>query len=171
MKNALRWCAGFAALGLSSSVYSAALHADIDWYAGADLAIVHHEGVRSSETDWMSHKSWVGVDGSAKFTEKHRLLFVVEQEFSVQDSRLHSDSFGAGDHYLGVENSHGVLRLGSFDTALKVTVDEVDLFSDGPGDLEPLLSANAHGGNVIAYHTPEDQPWRVDVALLAGEGG
>ncbi len=156
--------------GVPAYVGASTMSAEIDWYAGADIATVHHRNDVLSETDWMSHKSWIGLAGQADVAEGYRLHFVVEHEFAVNDSHFDSDSFAAGDHYLGIETPFGGLRLGAFDTPLKVTVDQTELFSDGPGDLEPLLSSNAHDGDVLAYHTPEGNPWRMELAVLAGEG-
>ncbi len=149
-------------VSLSLPIYAEQLEVNIG--AGLDLAAHAREG---GELDWISPKSWVGIDGHVALSEHYQVLFVVEQEFAVSDSQLTSSSFAAGSHYLGIQANWGRLLLGQLDTVLKTLVDDAEMFADGPADFEALLSTYAHSDEVLAYQY-ETRRLTTEISVLQG---
>lgn len=144
---------------------------EVDMYAGVDLALQKTGRDDGSELDWLSHKSYLGLSARAPVNDSYDVLYNVEQEIAVADSHLDPESFALGSHYVGIDGELGTLRIGRFDSVLKVTVDSMELFADGPGDLEPLLGVQAHEGDALAYSSPDDRTLRFDVSVLGGDNG
>lgn len=96
-------------------------------HLGLDLL---HDGA-SSGLNLSSNSSRLGFRGGLDLAKGLKAVFQVEQEIQWDNG---SGAFASRDTFLGLTGRFGTLRLGYFDTPLKVIRSRTDLFGDQIGD-------------------------------------
>lgn len=63
-------------------------------------------------------------------------------------------TFSQRNIYVGLQGEFGTVKLGMFDTPLKLAQEKVDQFNDMIGDLQYVMKGETRAKNVVAYTSP-----------------
>lgn len=149
----------------ASLLAPAVASANTDWqfYGRAHVSVDWLDDGQESALNVNSNSSRIGFKASHELTPSLKALFQVEQEIRYDNG---AGSWGSRDSFVGLEGDFGMLRLGFFDTPLKIVRGQVDMFGDQIGDGRNMtrLRDGYSGGdydfdtrfrNGIHYRTPK----------------
>ncbi|MDP4536634.1 porin [Alkalimonas collagenimarina] len=145
--------------------------ADLTIYGRANLSVDQLDNGVDSATNASSNSSRLGFRGATSLEGGLEAFFQIEQTIFLDEGR---GNFADRDTFLGLRGDFGSLRIGQFDTPLKVIRARVDLFGNRIGDIRNVSRVNTGGdliGNVfderfkngIAYRSPTVNNVSVDV--------
>ncbi|MCC5827316.1 porin [Alkalimonas sp.] len=145
-------------LGVLSPVQAA----DLTIYGRANLSVDQLDNGVDSATNVSSNSSRLGFRGATSLEGGLEAFVQIEQTIFLDEGR---GNFADRDTFLGLRGDFGSLRIGQFDTPLKVIRARVDLFGNRIGDIRNLSRVNTGAsliGNVyderfkngIAYRSP-----------------
>lgn len=101
-----------------------------------------------------SNESRFGIKGEDELTATISAVYQIEW-------LVNADSAGAAEltqrnRYLGLKHQDfGTLKLGAYDTYLKLAQGKVDLFNDLTGDMKYVIAGENRVGNVVGYESPK----------------
>ncbi|MCC2637701.1 MAG: outer rane porin [Moraxellaceae bacterium] len=131
--------------------------------AGGPLTTADVDNVQVS-----SYASRFGVKGEDELTATLSAVYLVE--WQVNGDVTGAD-LTARNRYVGLKHSGlGAIKLGAYDTNLKVAQGKVDLFNDTKGDLQSIISGETRASNVIGYESPKiADAVSLNLQLIPGE--
>ena len=159
MTHAVRNALGVAvALGLLAQAQAT----EVSIYGRANLSLDQLDNGQDSALNVSSNSSRLGFRGKTELEHGLEAFFQIEQTIFFDEGR---GNFADRDSFLGLRGNFGSLRLGQFDTPLKVIRARVDLFGNRIGDIRNLSRVNTGNdliGNVfderfkngVAYQSP-----------------
>lgn len=107
-----------------------------------------------------SNASRFGVKGEDELTATLSAVYGIEWEVSG-DMAATPGSAGYGDlkgrnRFVGIKSQDlGTVKLGAYDTYLKLAQDKADLFNDLFGDMEYVVAGENRVSNVVGYESPK----------------
>ncbi len=151
---------------LISATTMPVLAADVQVYGRAHLSVDSLDNGESSATNVSSNSSRLGFKASTKLDSGLEAFVQIEQNIRMDEG---SGNWASRDTFVGVKGNFGQVRLGQFDTPLKIVRGKVDMFGDRIGDIRNLTrtstsgDTNANIGNVfderykngVHYRTPK----------------
>lgn len=153
-----------------------------EFYGRAHLALENQDdGSKYKQTNLSSNSSRLGLRGDKTFGD---LKGIWQIESEIQFNRTEAvagtspttqaadkagtNTFASRDTFAGVEGSFGQIKVGKFDTPMKVARAAADLFGDQLGDMRNITRAGAkfdeRPNNIIQYQSPEMSGVRVALA-------
>lgn len=106
----------------------------------------------------VSNASRFGVKGEDELTAT--LSAVYQIEWGVEGDRAGdigtSKELTARNRFVGIKSQDfGTVKLGAYDTYLKLAQDKADLFNDLFGDMEYVVAGENRISNVVGYESPK----------------
>jgi predicted porin len=153
-----------------------------EFYGRAHLALENQDdGSKYKQTNLSSNSSRVGLRGDKSFGD---LKGIWQIESEIQFNRTEAaagtspttqaadkagtNTFASRDTFAGVEGNFGQVKVGKFDTPMKVARAAADLFGDQLGDMRNITRAGAkfdeRPNNIIQYQSPEMSGVRLALA-------
>ncbi|GHG71202.1 porin [Alishewanella longhuensis] len=121
--------------------------ADVTIYGLAHLSVDHLDNGVDSGTNISSNASRLGFRAKTELEGGLEAFVQLEQTIRYDEG---AGSFADRDSYVGLRGSFGTIKLGQFDTPLKIIRGKVDLFGDRVGDIRNVSRVNAGTlGNVF----------------------
>ncbi|CAN1563461.1 OmpC Outer membrane protein (porin) [Burkholderiaceae bacterium] len=159
-----------------------------EFYGRAHLALENQDdGDKYKANNLSSNSSRVGLRGDKSFGD---LKGIWQIESEIQFNRTEAaavtgttqaadkagtNTFASRDTFAGVEGSFGQVKIGKFDTPMKVARGAADLFGDQLGDMRNITRAGAkfdeRPNNIIQYQSPDMSGVRVAVAYAPQSTG
>lgn len=108
----------------------------------------------------MSNASRFGVKGEDELTATLSAVYQIEWEVAgdmvgTPGAAGYSDLKGR-NRFVGIKSQDfGTVKLGAYDTYLKLAQDKADLFNDLFGDMEYVVAGENRVNNVIGYESPK----------------
>jgi predicted porin len=161
-----------------------------EFYGRAHLSVDKlDDGNKYDRMNLSSNSSRVGFRGDKQFGDL-KGIWQVESEIrfnqTASDASQKSTTTGAPevkaefntlstrDTFAGVEGGFGQIKVGKFDTPMKVARGAADLFGDQLGDMRNITSTGAkfdlRPNNIIQYQTPTMSGLRFAVAIVPHSG-
>lgn len=109
-----------------------ALATDVQIYGRAHVSLDHIDNDVDSATKVSSNSSRLGFKVSHKLTDNLEALAQIEGELNYDTSN--ASSLTSRDTFVGLKGDFGLLRVGKFDTPLKLVRSKTDMFGDRLGD-------------------------------------
>lgn len=120
---------------------------NISIYGLAHLSLDHLDNGIDSGSNISSNASRLGFRASTKLEGDLEAFVQLEQTLRLDEG---TGSFVDRDSFVGLRGSFGTVRIGQFDTPLKVIRGRVDQFGDRVGDIRNLSRVNTGTiGNVF----------------------
>lgn len=157
------------AAGLAGGLLSQTLSAAPTLYGQLNLSIDQLDNGSDSALNISSNSSRLGVKGDIQIGGDIAGIYQIESELRA-DTAAPADNgvLASRDTFVGLQGKFGTLRIGRFDTPVKLIGRQVDLFKDQVGDARNLTrGANGSGtantlarfderpNNSLGYTTPE----------------
>jgi predicted porin len=102
----------------------------------------------------MSNASRFGVKGEDELTAT--LSAVYQIEWQVDGDTAGTTDLKGRNRFVGIKSQDfGTVKLGAYDTYLKLAQDKADLFNDLFGDMEYVVAGENRVNNVIGYESPK----------------
>jgi predicted porin len=102
----------------------------------------------------VSNASRFGVKGEDELTANLSAVYLMEWEVSG-DGNSGTD-LGQRNRFIGIKSpTFGTIKLGKYDTYLKLAQGEVDLFNDMNADMGKVIAGENRINNVIGYESPK----------------
>lgn len=121
--------------------------ADVTIYGLAHLSVDHLDNGVDSGTNVSSNASRLGFRAKTELEGGLEAFVQLEQTIRYDEG---AGSFADRDSYVGLRGSFGTVKLGQFDTPLKIIRGKVDQFGDRVGDIRNVSRVNAGAvGNVF----------------------
>lgn len=159
-----------------------------EFYGRAHLAMENQDdGDKYKATNLTSNSSRVGLRGDKSFGD---LKGIWQIESEIQFNRTESaavsgttqaadkagtNTFASRDTFAGVEGGFGQIKVGKFDTPMKVARGAADLFGDQLGDMRNITRTGAkfdeRPNNIIQYQSPAMSGVRVTLAYAPQSTG
>ncbi|WP_333609191.1 porin [Arsukibacterium sp.] len=117
----------------------------ISIYGRAHLSLDHLENSIDSGTNVSSNSSRLGFRTSTKLDNGLEAFVQLEQTIRFDEG---SGQFADRDSFVGLRGDFGSVKLGQFDTPLKIIRGKVDQFGDRIGDIRNLTRINTGGSNI-----------------------
>jgi len=150
-----------------------ALAADVTIYGRAHLSVDSLDDGVESGTNVSSNSSRLGFKAATKLENNMEAFMQIEQNVRFDEG---SGTWASRDSFVGLRGDFGTVRIGQFDTPLKVVRGKVDMFGDRLGDIRNLTrtstsgATNANIGNVfderfkngVAYTSPKVNDFTFD---------
>lgn len=127
--------------------------------------------VDESTTEVKSNASRIGVKGSLKIEGGIEAIYQAEFEVQFDDGDdENGETFSQRDIFVGLKGRLGKVKVGKFDTPLKVAQKKVDLFNDLEGDIKHIITEHDNRvDNIISYQSPEFGSFVATAALISSE--
>ena len=137
--------------------------------ANVSLEVVDEEG--ETGTAVQSNSSRLGVKGSEQLNEQYEVIYQAEYEAHFDDGDNNGDTFSQRNIFVGLKSDWGTVIAGHFDTPLKRSQGDVDLFSDLRGDVKNVITLHDNReSNSVMYSTPGSLgAWSANVAYISSE--
>lgn len=121
------------ALVAASLLSPAAAFANPNWefYGRAHLSLDWLDDGDESAANVNSNSSRIGFRANHDLVEGLQAVMQVEQEVRYENG---AGSWASRDSFVGLQGDFGLLRVGFFDTPLKIVRGQVDMFGDQIGD-------------------------------------
>lgn len=151
----------------------------------SDSKVGNAAGETRNVTGVVSNASRFGIKGEDELTAELSAVYQAEWEVrmdssngsvsgastntgSVTGSTTSSvgsfNDLGARNRFVGLKHAtYGQIRAGQFDSALKLSQGEADLFNDFYGDMKAVMVGENRLRNVIAYISPKVEGFEVQV--------
>lgn len=145
----------------------------------SDSKIGNAAGSSTNTTGLVSNASRFGIKGEDELTAELSAVYQAEWEVRIDSSNgsvtgATSDGatgaqktfndLGARNRFVGLKHaSYGQIRAGQFDSALKLSQGEADLFNDFYGDMKAVMVGENRLRNVIAYISPKVEGFELQV--------
>lgn len=138
-----------------------------------------------SYTELVNNASRIGIKGSEAASDDWKAIYQFEYQTKPDDGSIANNytctakststttapaattattttctatggqTFSQRNIFVGVQGVGGTVKLGMFDTPLKLAQEKIDLFNDLIGDLQAVLQGETRAKNVVQYSTPE----------------
>ena len=101
-----------------------------------------------------SNASRFGVKGEDELTATLSAVYMIE--WQVDGDTAGTTDLKGRNRYLGIKSQDlGTVKLGAYDTYLKLAQDKADLFNDLFGDMEYVIAGENRVNNVVGYESPK----------------
>jgi len=178
-----------------ASLVPAAAFADVTVYGKAFVTWQNSDlGVADQQyTELVNNGSRIGLKGSESINEDTKVIYQFEYQTKVDDGALtgqtctatsttttpaattkttctvSGQTFTQRNIFVGLQSNFGVIKLGMFDTPLKVAQEKVDLFNDLIGDMQAVIQGETRAKNVVQYSTNEYNHISANFAYINSE--
>jgi predicted porin len=136
-----------------------ASQAEMKIYGRAHVSVDQLDDGTDSGTNVSSNSSRIGFKADKELENGMKALFQAEQEIRYDNGS--GADWASRDSFVGLKGDFGMVRLGYFDTPLKIVRGRADLFGDQIGDARNLTRLKEFGAdfdtrfrNGIHYRTP-----------------
>lgn len=151
------------ALGVAAAVVAPVADAAPKVYGKLNLTVENFKddavaGGTADTSRLVSNSSRFGIKGEDELTANVSAIYQIEWEVNSDDADPTTDNFDltARNRYLGLKHaSYGAIKLGQFDSALKLAQGEADLFNDYFGDIKTVQAGETRLKNVVEYSSPK----------------
>lgn len=118
-----------------------------------------------------SNDSRIGVRGDAELSPTLSAVYGIEWAVAGDTAGGAASDLIARNRFVGIKhNDLGTLKLGAYDTYLKLAQGKVDLFNDQFGDMKFLVPGESRASNAIGYESPKiADAITINVMLQPGE--
>lgn len=190
MKKNIALALAISAVTVSVQAQSNSIKTAGNWefYGRAHLALENlNDGDKYKQTNLSSNSSRLGLRGDKSFGD---LKGIWQIESEVQFNRTDMPSAAADgqgqdknetnklatrDTFAGIEGNFGQLKIGKFDTPMKVARASADLFGDQLGDMRNITRTGAkfdeRPNNIIQYQSPDMSGVRIALAYSPHQNG
>lgn len=101
-----------------------------------------------------SNASRFGVKGEDELTATLSAVYMIE--WGLDGDTAGTTDLKGRNRYLGIKSQDlGTVKLGAYDTYLKLAQDKADLFNDLFGDMEYVIAGENRVNNVVGYESPK----------------
>ncbi|MFO1389869.1 porin [Cellvibrio sp.] len=162
-----------------ASLVPAAAFADVTVYGKAFVTWQSTDlQTGQNYTELVSNASRIGLKGSEAVNEDTKVIYQFEYQTKVDDGSISQtctatsvtttpaattkttcsvsgQTFSQRNIFVGVQSNFGVVKLGMFDTPLKLAQEKIDLFNDMIGDMQAVVQGETRAKNVVQYSTNE----------------
>ena len=136
-----------------------ASQAEMKIYGRAHVSVDQLDDGTESGTNVSSNSSRIGFKADKELENGMTALFQAEQEIRYDNGS--GADWASRDSFVGLKGDFGMVRLGYFDTPLKIVRGRADLFGDQIGDARNMTRLREFGAdfdtrfrNGIHYRTP-----------------
>ncbi len=151
------------ALGVAAAVVAPMANAAPKVYGKLNVTVENFkdDAVADGSADTsrlVSNASRFGVKGEDELTANLSAIYQIEWEVNTDDADPTADNFDltARNRYLGLKHAtYGAIKLGQFDSALKLAQGEADLFNDYFGDIKTVQAGENRLKNLVEYSSPK----------------
>jgi predicted porin len=158
------------ALGVAAAVaFPVAAQAAPKVYGKLNLSVENIDEDTRFADRWelVSNASRFGVKGEDELTANLSAVYQIEWEVSGDGN---ATDMGQRNRFLGIKHSSlGTLKLGKYDTYLKLAQGEVDLFNDLNADMGKVLAGENRVNNAIGYESPKFAGLAFNLMAIPGE--
>jgi predicted porin len=133
--------------------------AEMKIYGRAHVSVDQLDDGTDSGTNVSSNSSRIGFKADKELENGMTALFQAEQEIRYDNGS--GADWASRDSFVGLKGDFGMVRLGYFDTPLKIVRGRADLFGDQIGDARNMTRLREFGAdfdtrfrNGIHYRTP-----------------
>lgn len=152
------------ALSVAAAVLAPAAEAAPKVYGKLNLSVESFKDDKAPATDTsrvVSNASRFGIKGEDELTAELSATYQIEFEVAADSA----DNTGTGsksnfdltarNRYVGLKHAtYGQVKIGQFDSYLKLAEGEADLFNDYFGDMKNVVVGQNRLKNVVAYMSP-----------------
>lgn len=104
-------------------------------------------------TRMQSNASRFGVKGEAELTATLSAVYGIEWQVNADGE---GTDLGQRNRFLGIKHQDfGTIKMGKYDTYLKLAQGKVDLFNDFAADMQFTIAGEARMNNVLGYESPK----------------
>lgn len=104
-------------------------------------------------TRMLSNASRFGVRGNAELTATLSTIYGIEWQVNADGE---GTDLGQRNRFVGLKHQDlGTIRMGKYDTYLKLAQGRTDLFNDFAADMEFTIAGENRINNVLAYESPK----------------
>ncbi|MDO8329035.1 MAG: porin [Fluviicoccus sp.] len=115
-------------------------------------------------TRMVSNASRFGVKGEDELTANLSAIYGIE--WHVRADGDSGTDLSERNRFFGIKHQQfGTLKMGKYDTYMKLSQGEVDLFNDFAGDMEWTLAGENRINNVIGYESPKFMNTQINVMM------
>lgn len=175
------------ALGVIAAVAAPLANAAPKVYGKLNLTVENYEddavaGKKADTSRLVSNASRFGVKGEDELTANISAIYQIEWEVNSDDADTALTTSGtketgnsfdltARNRYLGLKHaSYGAIKLGQFDSALKLAQGEADLFNDYFGDIKTVQAGENRLKNLVEYASPKFEGLQALVQFQTNDG-
>lgn len=148
-----------------ASLIPAAAFADVTVYGKAFVTWQSTDlQTGQNYTEVVNNASRIGLKGSELVNDDTKVIYQFEYQTKVDDGSIANNytcaatggqTFSQRNIFVGVQSNFGVVKLGMFDTPLKLAQEKIDLFNDLIGDMQAVVQGETRAKNVVQYSTNE----------------
>jgi len=136
-------------------------------------------------TEVVNNASRIGLKGSETINDDLKAIYQFEYQTKVDDGSIANNytcsatskstttnptatttttttctatggqTFSQRNIFVGVQGTFGTVKMGMFDTPLKLAQEKIDQFNDLVGDMQAVVQGETRAKNVVQYTTPE----------------
>lgn len=119
-------------------------------------------------TRMVSNASRFGLKEEAELTADLSAIYTIE--WHVRGDGDSGTDLSERNRFLGIKSQQfGTLKMGKYDTYMKLSQGETDLFNDYAGDMEWTLAGENRINNVIGYESPKFANTQINVMTQTQE--
>ncbi len=139
-------------------------------YGKANVSFHNADEGDASATEVVSNASRIGVKGTYDVEGGLQAIYQAEFEVQFDDGDKDGETFTQRNIFVGLKGGFGTVKVGKFDTPLKVAQKKIDLFNDLKGDIKNVITeSDARADDIIAYQSPSFSGFKGNVALISSE--
>lgn len=164
------------ALAVAASVVPAMAMADVTIYGRAHVSVDYFDSGAGLDTKDMmmvaSNASRFGLKGSEDIMHGLKAMWQVESTVALDEA---TGTLADRNSFVGVGGGFGTLRIGNYDTPMKMISRNIDPFNDQAGDSRNILGAagkfDERSKNSISYSSPSMGGATIDALYATGAVG
>ena len=128
-----------------------------------DLEGLNETSIKTDNSDLVSNASRFGIYGEIPTNQNFVGIYQVEYEAisfeedpSVASLSVYQEkTFKQRNTFIGMKGNFGTIRIGTYDTPLKLAQLDADLFNDLIGDIKTISAGENRNKSSIGYDSPQ----------------
>jgi predicted porin len=163
---------------LIASLIPASAFADVTVYGKAWLSFQQDDllnqtpGKSATFTEVRNNESRLGVKGSEAVTDDVKVIYQYELKIGADGDAISASNqspIATRNIFIGLQSNFGTVKVGNFDTPLKLAQEKTDVFKDMIGDWKNVFKGEVRAKNSLQYSTPAFQHVTVNVDYVSAE--